>query len=278
MAERGVGVARSPVLEPYRPGLGACVEACFAPAAVAVDLRPPKGCSGLVRVSGMAPLSLWQRAELAWLWGRASAGSIRRATGAAALRELGDDAGEVVLVHVTPGGAGAGWKTSPLLGSAVAAAVASLLTGLPARADAAVAGELVCPSGTLGGYAFVGASNQGPQQQEEDGAAGSRAREHLRELRHRQGLWRLVVAGGSVAALTPPPASSAPAAAGEQAQQDELSEVLGASSVQEALPYLLHLPAPPSALPHPEQPRQETGRCVSEAASALVGLGRVGLP
>lgn len=245
-AAAGVGVARVPLLLQGRQaqregeggGGGGEVEACWAPAALTQGYDSQlkaAGRSGLVHVMGMAPRALRDRAEMAVLWTRTCAAAIRRAAKVGVClrpldQQLSSEGGNghgqrVLLVHVSPGGQGASWKESPLLGAVVAAALAALWTGRPLRQDAAVGGELVCPNGTLGGWAV------------HEAAAALKLR---RNLRSQLGLQQLLLGSSSS------PAFLLPAAEGGEGRGEEeegaAAEVRLVETVQEALGHLFIVP------------------------------------
>jgi hypothetical protein len=105
----------------------------------------------------------------------------------------------------------------------VAAALAALWTGRPLRQDAALGGELVCPNGTLGGWAV------------HEAAAALKLR---RNLRSQLGLQQLLLGSSSS------PAFLLPAAEGGEGRGEEgaAAEVRLVETVQEALGHLFIVP------------------------------------
>lgn len=167
-----------------------------------------------------------EQAQLAWAWSRVCADRLERMLGGPLRRRLELAEDEVLFVHISPGDAGA-WKDR-LLGSAIAAAMASLMTGAAAREgllpDVGVLGELLTPGGQLGGWLVSNPSSLEP---------------YLRSIREVQGIRRVVLA-----------ASSPASAAGEQLAAAATTagvELLPIKTLMDGMRALLRLPASSSA-------------------------------
>lgn len=158
---------------------------------------------------------------MAWAWSRVYAGSWERTLGVRLQRRPVLGPKEVLLVHITPGDPGA-WKKR-LLGSTIAAALASLMTGAGVRQrqlDVAVLGEVLSPAGSLGGWR----------------SADDTLEQHLRDVKERQGIRRLVMAASSLAGAAGAELARAGAAAG--------LEFVPVKLLSEDLQALLSLPPP----------------------------------